>query len=267
MSDPLTLSPGHIIDPLHHKHRHRHPKHRHPTKLPDYSWLEVYTEAPAQHLRFRARMGDENSGPIGITGGGAGWSSVQRPKKRALTVWRGPDTAFQYDIPLIFDGWKEARRVSDDIDTLEVMAGINQPGDPEPPRVILNANGALRHDAYHNPLNRWVIPTEPTWGTAIRSEDNGDLLRQFIVVSFMLFTSDDELARAKQVSSVRWTIARKGDTYNKIAARELHDVKFGNRLAKLNGARDGATKPKVGQEVKLPTTTQLAQWKKKSPRR
>jgi LysM repeat protein len=92
-----------------------------------------------------------------------------------------------------------------------------------------------------------------------------------VTVKFMVFTAADELSRTvpQQVNTKSVYVAKQGDTYTKIAARELKSeggAKWGNRLAQFNGARDGAASPKVGQSVKLPTPAQVKTWSQ-TPRR
>lgn len=240
---------------------------RKPSPLPDFSWIEVYSEIPSDNLIFRARLGEE---PIKQSGGGAGWNSVQRPQKRPLVVRRGPTTAFTLTIPIVFDGYTEVRSVESDIRALEKMAGINVDGDPEPPLLVINGNGAIPWDVFAYPQGRWVVDdTQLDWGEALRHATRGFRMRQLVTVPFMLYTADDQLSRSKQVASARYTTARAGDTFAKVAARDLKQyggARLGNRLAQFNGKRDGAQKLEPGQLVKLPTAAQVQDWLRK-PRR
>lgn len=236
-----------------------------PAPLPaDYTWFEAYSLYPSQHLSFLARFGE---GAVKPSGGGAGWQSVPRPKKQPLTSRRGPQEAFHFEIPLIFDGWPY-NSVEGDCRTLDIMAGVNVDGDPDPPLLLLNAHGALPYDVFHNPNYRWVIPEAPDYGEALRYF--GKRVRQIVTVKFMLWTQDDQLNRAHQIASANQMVtARAGDTYNSLAARYLNKyggIRWGNRLAQLNGARDGASHTLAGQQIKLPTAQQIADWKRQ-PRR
>jgi hypothetical protein len=92
-----------------------------------------------------------------------------------------------------------------------------------------------------------------------------------VTVKFMRYTAYDKLSRDKThaAPSDRTVKAKAGDTYNKIAAQQLKaygGARWGNRLALLNGARDGASKPLAGRKVKLPTVAQIKQWER-TPRR
>jgi len=235
----------------------------------DHSLLQIYTEDPRSDIVLLARFGD---GTITTTGGGGGWVAVPRPQKKTITVWRGPQDGYQHEIPLVFDTWgNTVKPIEQEMGFLEEASGVDMFNNTQPPTLILNAGGALPHDVIHSPQLRWIIPEEPVWGEAIRRRDTGDRVRQLVTVKFMVFTAADELTRSTppHVSSKTLYIAKKGDTYTKIAARLLKNeggARWGNRLAQLNGARDGASSPKVGQSVKIPTSEQVKQWKQ-TPRR
>jgi LysM repeat protein len=96
-------------------------------------------------------------------------------------------------------------------------------------------------------------------------------VRQLVTVKFMVWNAADALSRTSPARSKTKSVytAKQGDTYAKIAARQLKNeggAKWGNRLAQLNGARDGAAAPKVGQSVKLPTPAEVKKWSQ-TPRR
>lgn len=234
---------------------------------PDFSILQFYPEDASSNISLRAYFGE---GTITTTGGGAGWVAVPRPQKKVITVWRGPQDAYTHEIPLIFDTWSTTgQSIEDQMGDLEQVSGVDTFVNEQPPLLILNAGGALPHDVAHSPQLRWVIPEEPVWGEAIRI--GSERVRQLVTVKFMAFNQADELSRTvpKQVTSKTTYIAKKGDTYRRIAAKELKNdggARWANRLAVLNGARDGASSPKVGQTVKIPTPAEVKTWGQK-PRR
>lgn len=223
-------------------------------------FFEFYTVKPTKREYLRVRYG---SGQVTQKGGNANWEDVVRPLRRPLTVYRGSKEALRIVIPAIFDGFTDERSVEDEVRTLEVMAGIGVPGDPEPPLLILDGYGALQHDYRHAPQNRWVID-DIEWQEALRIK--GERVRQKCNITFKLHTVDERLSRAQKPKPTRHTTARGGDTYRKIAERELHHSRWGARLAQLNGARDGNAKLHAGQEVTLPTTEQVKEWERQ-PRR
>jgi hypothetical protein len=235
-----------------------------------FNTLQVYTEFPDNGLYFIALFGE---GTVKITGGGGGWQSVQRPQDNPITAWRGPTDSYCMEIPLIFNNFTNGKGdVEGACRTLEKMYGALETTSGQPPLLILNANGALPNDVYNFPPLRWVIPDPPDYGEAIRDEVTGKRLRQIVTVKFMHYVAYDEFTRSQsnnQHGTPNTTIVKGGETYNKIAARALKKyggAKLGNRLAHLNGARDGAVKPKPGQTIKLPTAAQAKSWAH-SPRR
>jgi hypothetical protein len=236
---------------------------------PDHSILRVYPEQARSNILLSAHFGE---GTINTTGGGGGIVSVPRPQKKPVTVWRGPQANYQHEIPLIFDTWgTTVKPIEQELAWLEQVAGVDMFTSQQPPLLILNAGGALPHDVFHSPQLRWVIPEEPVWGEAIRRRDTGERVRQLVTVKFMVWNAADILSRnpTRQTNTKSVYVAKQGDTYTKIAARELKNeggAKWGNRLAQLNGARDGAASPGVGQSVKLPTSAEVKRWSQ-TPRR
>lgn len=223
---------------------------------PDY----VRIRSEDDTLTLLVRLGD---GSPQLSGGVGGWEAVARPGHRPLTVWRGQPEALTYSIPLLFDGYRwdpqhgSGYSVEADCRTLERMGGLDA-GDPEPPLLIIE--GALPHDESRAAQNRWVL-NSIEWGDAIRRPD-GHRVRQAATVTLLLYTEDDQLKRAhrSRKPAYRYVRPRHGETWEKLAARKLGAKRYGNRLARLNGARDGSAKIKLDR-VRLPTTKALRAWK------
>lgn len=241
--------------------------------LTDYSVLQVYPEDARSNILLKAYFGE---GTITTTGGGGGIVAVPRPQKKPITVWRGPQDAYTHEIPLVVSrltdiGASLDHSIEQDLAWLEQISGVDMFNLEQPPLLILNAGGALPHDVFHSPQLRWVVPEEPVWGEAFRPRGYTERTQQLVTVKFMAWTGADELTRTvpTQVNSKYVYVAKQGDTYKSIAARELKSeggAKWGNRLAQLNGARDGAASPGVGQSVKIPTAAEVKTWGQK-PRR
>ena len=238
-----------------------------------FTTLQIYQKADTTKL-VTARFGD---GTITTTGGGAGWVAVPKPQQRVLTAWRGPQDGYQHEIPLILDLFRRPHtkqngpNLEQMIGWLEFFSGVDMFGQTQPPQLIIDSGGALPHDGTNSPALTWIIPEEPVWGEAIRDEKTGVRIRQLVTVKFMVYHAPDEVTRTvTHTTGTRKTYtAKKGDTWNKIAAKELRGEggkKWGNRLAVYNGARDGASSPKVGQTVKIPTAKTVKTWTQ-SPRR
>lgn len=239
--------------------------------MTDYSLLNVYTEQPAAGLSITFRIGD---GTINVTGGSGGLLAVPRPQDNPLTAWRGPQDAYVMEIPLVMhigNYQTQPSDIEDDCRTLERMCGALVSPAQQPPLLVLNAGGALQNDVVNFPPLRWVISDSPTWGEQWRN-GSGRRYCQMVTVKFMNYVAYDELTRSKsagQSQAANQTIAKTGDTYKSIAARALAQyggIKWANRLAQLNGARDGAATLQKGQVVKLPTLAMIQQWGK-TPRR
>lgn len=212
-------------------------------------------------LKITALLGQEAPQ---LTGGVGGWEAVNRPNRRPLSVWRGVQEPLRMVLPLLLDKWDDSasgRSVEAECRVLERMGGLDR-NDPEPP--ILIVEGSLPHDESRAKSNRWVIEGLE-WGDALRRAEDGHRVRQEVTVTLMLFVQDDKLSRIRRGSSPggrsRYVKARNGDTFEKIAHRELGSGRYGLKLARLNGKRSAGTHIKVGTRVKLPTASVLKSWK------
>jgi hypothetical protein len=235
--------------------------------MTDYTLLHVYDETPGG-LSFTARF---YQGDVNVTGGGGGFISVPRPQRHPITIWHGSTDSYAMEIPLIFDATnKDTEDVEHQCRTVEQMAGVLGADFVQPPVLILDANGALENDVINRPSTRWVIPDPPVWGDRWRRNSDGKRVRQCVTIKFMHYVAADVVHRHSQPApSTHSVYAKANDTYSKIAARELKKyggIRWGNRLAQLNGARDGAEFVLPGKRVKLPTVAQIKQWEG-SPRR
>lgn len=252
------------------------------SQIPKYGQIWIYTEENPPKLLVYGYIGD---GQINITGGGGGWESVAIPQDSPVSVWRGSQNVYEIEIPIMFDTYDkivgntviDGKVVYQNYDvesqcrTLEQMYGALTNPVTEPPLLIINAAGAIPNDVYNFPPLRWVISEEPQWGEQLRN-DQGRRTRQAVTVKFMKYSPYDAIgkgASAKGAQPAHTTIAKANETYNKIAARALKNsggVRWGNRLAQLNGAKDGAALARAGVFVKLPTAAQLNAWKHSSRR-
>jgi hypothetical protein len=234
--------------------------------MTDFSTYEFYSSTPEKKDYLKVRFG---SGKIEPKGGGAGWEDVARPLRRPLTVWRGAKESYSLKIPSVIDKITDGahgKSIEEEVRTLEVLAGINVPGDTQPPLLILNGYGALPHDYENAPQNRWFIEEPPEYTDETRRKGDGARVQIFFTVKFKIFTVADELSRASKPKQTRTVRARSGETFQGIAARELKHARWGTRLAQFNGRRDAAQKLHEGQEVKLPNAEQIREWER-LPRR
>lgn len=223
-----------------------------------FDHLQIISADARHPNRLSVRLGD---GDVLISGGGGGWEAVTRPGRRPITVWRGPDDAYRLQVPLLFDGYRSNDSVEGDIATLKRLCGMEQAGDPEPPKVYLQ--GALLDGPRKGNGRLYVIEKSPEWGACIRNARHGYRIRQEVTVTFMLFSQDDKLRSVPNAAHPRFAYlnARKGDTYEKIAARKLDTRRLGPRLARLNGGRSPDVHLKAGKRVKYPVGAELNAWK------
>lgn len=232
--------------------------------LPGPEWVGIRT-----HDLFGERAGRvvarlNETSPVVLAGGG--WESVARPLRRGIPQWRGHD-APQMVLSLIIDGHPRTS-VEADCRALQKMAGAIIPGDPEPPKLVVWGQMIPAEAKWGNHL--WVISEPPGWDTSpdgtVRRAD-GQRVRQAVDVTLMLASDDDELRRVKAAQAkprYRRIKSRKGDTFEKIAARELGSKRYAHKLAALNGRGGGSVSVELPRNtsVKVPTGDLLAEWKR-----
>lgn len=233
-------------------------------------WVRFWSADPP--LLLNAQFAEGGPVPVWSTG----WAVVQRPRRRSITEWQGTDP-LRIDLKLLIDSFQTNEGVETEAScrTLERMSGLDQ-NDPEPPVLIVNAEGAIPHDYHEASHVRWVIE-KLTWGDSLRNY-YGNRIRQYVDVTIMQYIADELLeqvsvarkrnsgpsgrrntgrlpARARNVrkpgaSSKRYTV-KAGDTLSKIAAAKLGSWKRWKEIAKLNNIRD-PRKLRVGQVLRLP---------------
>jgi hypothetical protein len=191
--------------------------------------------------------------------GGGGIDPQARPGRRPLTPYHNPD-ALGLTMSILLDGLRDSEPVEDRCRIVELMAGMFMPDDPGPVDVLIRGKAvphcwgaeALRH--------RWLISEAPGWGTDVGPElvrdRKGRRVRQQVDLTWLLSTDSDALDRIKPRQGKpdhRPDRARKGDTWKKIARRELGSPHLGKKLAELNGRRDPNEKLKEGRHIRLPS--------------
>jgi hypothetical protein len=149
---------------------------------------EVTFKTTAPRLQFTCWLGAEAPKP---TGGYGGWDITPRPRRVALTQWRGREP-IQMDVQILFDGFKKNDSVEYDITKLERMA---LPYKVEPPKVKLIGTAIP-----HSDLD-WVIQNIE-WGASL-SLRNGDRVRQEATVTLYSHIDVDKVkltaaAKARQ---------------------------------------------------------------------
>ena len=212
--------------------------------------------------------------PVPADGYG-GWSLVNRPRRKALTVWDGINPL--RELVTVIIGIKPGSRggiadslplnlsATQDRETLERMAQPPFPG-AEPP--LITVVGTVPH-ANDGP---WVIESFDWDPTPIYSP-SGFLVRQAVTVHLLEYVRDDRLAdltaaqtavlqaNVQSASAARKAggtptkqktyVAKSGDTLQTVAARVLGNYKSYFQLATLNGLSPDA-KLVSGQKLLLP---------------
>lgn len=122
-------------------------------------------------------------GDAALSGGGAQWEIVPRPRRTSATEWVGTDP-HQMAMPLLLDGMDVVagggdRPVEADCD---LLAAWQRPIQSTPPPIVVAA-GPLPIPAYGL---RWVI-TSVEWGTAVRGAD-GRRIQQEVTVTLLEHT-------------------------------------------------------------------------------
>lgn len=224
-------------------------------------------------LRLVSGLGD---GPWYMTQGYGGWDQVDIPGGRARAKWNGIDTP-ALSGPILLDGLKTNTSVQDAVDVLEEMAGLviptpdnglrQTPAEPavqKPPRLLVFGQ-AIPHSTSFVPTARWVV-SDLQWNDPVVRNRAGTLVRQGATLTLLLAEDDPALKRIHKArpkpkrQTVRST--KRLNTYEKLAAHYLKHRQYGRKLARLNGARDPSKHLAVHTLVKLPSESELAQWRR-----
>jgi hypothetical protein len=226
--------------------------------------------------------------------GGGGVEQVTRPLRRPLTTYRGTESPGMV-LSILLDGWlakpirgpfmvsapgspvtrlapgSHPTSVEKQIRLIERMAGMFDPNDRGPVELIVASPSVPHCQGAHALSRRWIISDPPAWGDdpeVIRRSD-GHRVRQQVTLNLLVSVEADELEQIKPRQpkpKTRKVHAKKGDTYSRIAKRELGTARLGRRLAKLNGARDPHKTLKEGTRVTLPSRDVEKDWKKELKR-
>lgn len=209
-----------------------------------------------RRIRMQALFGPK---PPTQSGGYSGWKTIDRPQKRAMTEWQGPQP-LKAQLQIMFDGYSTAVRGNSQTRPIAYFqrhfASLNGNVEPEPFRVL----GAWPIDD----SIQWVIddvaPDDDVSLVVVRQSDRVPL-RALYTLSLMQFVPGDVIVkstaakRAKDRGSkakTRSYVVRKGDTLGSIAAKLLGAAKRADEIQKLNpGVRD-PKKLKPGLRLKVP---------------
>jgi hypothetical protein len=191
--------------------------------------------------------------------GGGGIDPQTRPGRRPLTPYHNPD-ALGLSMSILIDGHQAGRSVEPRCRILERMAGMFMPDDPGPAEVLIRGKSIPHCWGSEALKHRWVISEAPAWGDSgsdpATIRVHGVRRRQRVDLVWLLSTDTTVLERIKPRQGKpdhRPDRARKGDTWKKIAKRELGSAQLGKKLAELNKRRDPNEKLKEGRHIRLPS--------------
>lgn len=183
-----------------------------------------------------------------------GWEVIPRARRVGLTEWTGRDPV-RVAFPAMIDGLErnESSQVERACRTLEKLAG-HRGGNTAPPRLMVDALGAIPHDFTNASHLKWVIE-QIEWGDALRNR-RGRRVRQLVDLVLLQDVEDEDEIRMPVVRKRQktgghgagFTTARQGESLRDVAKRT--GVKLAE-LKRLNGIRDGDRKLKRNQRIKL----------------
>lgn len=184
--------------------------------------------------------------PPVLSGGYGGMETVRRPGRPGMTLWRGRDP-FTLKVELVFDDFKDNQSVEGKCNKIHRWATSSAPFSG--PRGVKPISPAI-----DVPDVIWQIK-DIEWGEAIRAPQLQYRTRQLLAVTFQEFVPPQVVGERRDhkigESKYRMVTARAGDTYSKIAQRELHNWHRWKEIAKLNNDRTNHVL-KAGRRVRVP---------------
>lgn len=176
-------------------------------------------------LDLKLNMGD---GPATPTAGLAGYETVPRVRRKAMTAFSGLEP-FSQDVPVMLDGFREGRSIERQLEKLEEFGGPTK----------FHAYGPI-----HRAGDVYVFGEDPEYGEAIRDED-GTLLRQRLTLKLMEFVSADVAGKRRSRERTGVGPGRPltyttvgGDTAAKVAHKLYHDWTRWKEFGPKNGIKD-----------------------------
>jgi hypothetical protein len=185
-----------------------------------------------------------------LTNGYGGWSTVQRPQRKALTNWEGHNP-FQMDLEAWLSEVQRDRSVEDAIQKLEKMAAIDKTLNPNRPPMVRLHGDALPPGAKYL---GWVIQ-DMTWGKTIRSLNHGHRVQQQVTLSLLEHVVGG-LVKERGIKpggglAFRIYTVRHGDTLKSIAKKLLGKESRWQEIARINHIHNPRNL-KQGRKIRVP---------------
>ncbi|GAB6901870.1 LysM peptidoglycan-binding domain-containing protein [Kineosporia succinea] len=212
-----------------------------------------------KRIAMRARFGP--SLPK-VQDGYGGWKIIDRPRKRSMTEWQGPQP-MRASLQMLFDGFAASRLGQSQAQSIAYLE-----------RHFAPTNGALVPPAFRV-LGAWPLDEAMHWVcdglqvdddtamTIVRRSDRVPLrtlvtlsLLQYVPGDVIIKTSAAKRSKEKQGSGSKTKIyvVKQGDTLGKIAAKQLGSAKRAADIKKLNPSIRDPKHLKVGLRLKLPAS-------------
>jgi len=151
--------------------------------------------------------------PPQIMGGGARYTTVQRPRRMSMIQWDGDDP-WQMDVSIMFDGWIEKVSVERDIQLVNNM--VKSPGAWVAP-VTIQIDGGLPAKG-----GTWIL-TGISYGTDViwdqHAGNSGFRYRQDATLHLLQFIPETVLQFLRKPGTTTPYIVKHGDTLAAIAKK------------------------------------------------
>lgn len=162
--------------------------------------------------------------PPKITGGGARYNVIERPRRRSTVQWMGDDP-YRMDVPILIEGWPD-RDIEVDVSKINKL--VHSPGNLVPPTQIYIDGGLPVKGA------KWVVEGIE-WGSMViwsSKGGKGHRLRQDCTLRLLQTVSPSVLRMNQAPTANLPYIVKTGDTAASIAKDHgvsTNDIKKANQ--------------------------------------
>jgi hypothetical protein len=206
-----------------------------------------------RHFNIKLKMGD---GPAKIGNETSGWTTVDRPKDVAMTVWTSSQP-LKISVPILLDGWHRQESINAKLTRLHDI--VRDPkGDRRPPTFI--ALGPIPFSGHRFVLEQIEYGDEVLRGE-VGTKHAQKLLRQDFTLYLMQYVPGDHIKfkhRKKRHHHHHRHKPKAGDTSLRVANELYGDDEdesvedIAREIAQLNGVRGIRTKLNPDRVLRLP---------------